>query len=328
MEIGRRIQKSPNGQTANANLSYYHILINASCRFCVIGQYASWNPSDVNRLAKSTTRPLAEAIAPSASKHSSGANNSLPLAAATWIANRFDLDLRSRSAEWSADEVFVSRPRAGGDAWVRVTLPEGSVEFESTDRGWISLLNDLHKGRNTGGAWSWFIDLFAVAILVFCLTGFFHHEVTCGQSAFHLASVGVGIGAAGGAGAFVRSLTIRRPSEIFKKRSIVRLRYSIALVSLVGVSAFAAGLFVSVDLPRLDVAEYHRPYVVMWIEGANREVAANLAVWYDFKPAKDESAKGTKYLKDLRKWWRRTGRELQMPVDAVAAPLGQRITTP
>ncbi len=43
--------------------------------------------------------------------------------------------------------------------------------YERTDRGWIAYLNDLHKGRNTGTAWSWFIDLFAVASLVFCLTG-------------------------------------------------------------------------------------------------------------------------------------------------------------
>jgi hypothetical protein len=29
----------------------------------------------------------------------------------------------------------------------------------------------LHKGRNTGAAWKWFLDLFAIATLVFCLTG-------------------------------------------------------------------------------------------------------------------------------------------------------------
>ena len=35
----------------------------------------------------------------------------------------------------------------------------------------VSYLNDLHKGRNTGTAWSWFIDLFAIASLVFAMTG-------------------------------------------------------------------------------------------------------------------------------------------------------------
>ena len=40
-----------------------------------------------------------------------------------------------------------------------------------TDRGWIAYLNDLHKGRHTGVVWSWFLDLFAVAAMIFCLTG-------------------------------------------------------------------------------------------------------------------------------------------------------------
>jgi len=33
------------------------------------------------------------------------------------------------------------------------------------------LLNDLHKGRNTGKAWAWFIDIFAAATIVFTVTG-------------------------------------------------------------------------------------------------------------------------------------------------------------
>ena len=62
-------------------------------------------------------------------------------------------------------------PRPGGDAWLRVDLKDGAVEYERTDRGWISYLNDLHKGRMTGGAWSLFIDVFAIGCLVFCITG-------------------------------------------------------------------------------------------------------------------------------------------------------------
>ena len=36
----------------------------------------------------------------------------------------------------------------------------------------VSWLNDLHKGRNAGPVWGWFIDIFAVACVVFSLTGF------------------------------------------------------------------------------------------------------------------------------------------------------------
>lgn len=74
-------------------------------------------------------------------------------------------------AEWSAAELYLPLPRPGGDAWLRVDLASGEAEYEITDRGWISYLNDLHKGRNTGAAWRWFIDLFAVLCLLFSITG-------------------------------------------------------------------------------------------------------------------------------------------------------------
>ena len=65
----------------------------------------------------------------------------------------------------------MSLPRPGGDAWLAIDLDTGEARYEQTDRGWIAYLNDLHKGRHTGTAWSWFLDLFAVACVVFCVTG-------------------------------------------------------------------------------------------------------------------------------------------------------------
>ncbi|ABM96683.1 PepSY-associated TM helix domain-containing protein [Methylibium petroleiphilum] len=97
----------------------------------------------------------------------------LPARLADWIQTQIAVDVRGRDAEWSDEELYISLPRPGGDAWLRIDRESGAAEYERTDRGWISYLNDLHKGRHTGVAWSWFIDLFAVACLVFCLTGLF-----------------------------------------------------------------------------------------------------------------------------------------------------------
>ncbi|MBU2039170.1 MAG: PepSY-associated TM helix domain-containing protein, partial [Gammaproteobacteria bacterium] len=47
----------------------------------------------------------------------------------------------------------------------------GVLLYERSERGWISYLNDLHKGRNTGPLWSWFIDIFSLLCLVFSLSG-------------------------------------------------------------------------------------------------------------------------------------------------------------
>lgn len=103
-----------------------------------------------------------------------------------------------------------------------------------------------------------------------------------------------------------------------------RAPLSAALCSLFATPAFAADLKLGVELPRLDVAEYHRPYVAAWIEREDRSVAANLAVWYQLKrgnPAPGQAAGegGTKWLPDLRQWWRRGGRELTVPADGITS---------
>lgn len=95
----------------------------------------------------------------------------LPNQLADWLGDELDLQIGARLAEWSGEEIYLSLPRPGGDAWLTVDLAGGAVFFESTDRGWISYINDLHKGRNTGVVWFWFIDIFAVACMIFCITG-------------------------------------------------------------------------------------------------------------------------------------------------------------
>ena len=95
----------------------------------------------------------------------------VPAKLADWANGAFPVDLRGRSAEWSEEDAYIALPRPGGDAWLRIGL-DGKAEYEKTDRGWISWLNDMHKGRNTGAVWSWFIDIFALACVIFCVTGF------------------------------------------------------------------------------------------------------------------------------------------------------------
>ena len=98
------------------------------------------------------------------------AKKPLPAPVAAWVEKETGARA-SGDAEWSADEIYLALPRPGGDGWVSIDRQSGAVTSESTSRGWISYLNDLHKGRNTGTAWKWFIDIFAVACFVFAMTG-------------------------------------------------------------------------------------------------------------------------------------------------------------
>jgi hypothetical protein len=96
----------------------------------------------------------------------------------------------------------------------------------------------------------------------------------------------------------------------------MKLHHTLAL-TLPMLSGWAVGaeLAVKFEIPQLNVAEYHRPYVAMWLERGDNAFVSNLAVLYDVK--KKDNA-GTKWVKDLRTWWRKSGRELTLPMDGVS----------
>jgi hypothetical protein len=124
----------------------------------------------ITRLHADLPAPLRERLAAFAHAHPD-ARLPLPPALADWAGRNFPVRVEDGVAEWSEDDAYLALPRPGGDAWLRLGL-DGRAEYEATDRGWISYVNDLHKGRNAGPVWGWFIDAFAIACLVFCITGF------------------------------------------------------------------------------------------------------------------------------------------------------------
>ena len=98
------------------------------------------------------------------------------------------------------------------------------------------------------------------------------------------------------------------------------MKRSLTLVASAIVGAGAASaqdLSVEIEIPRINAAEYHRPYVAVWIARPDHSVAANLAVWYLMEDTAE--GHGETWLKDMRQWWRRTGRQLDMPVDGVSS---------
>ena len=120
-------------------------------------------------------------------------NAPLPPAVADWLGDKLAIAIGARPAEWSEEEIYLSMPTPGVDAWLSINRANGAVEYESTDRGWISYFNDLHKGRNAGPAWSWFLDVFAIACLVFCITGLFLLQLHAKQRRMTWPYVGLGL---------------------------------------------------------------------------------------------------------------------------------------
>jgi uncharacterized protein len=95
----------------------------------------------------------------------------LPASTRQWLAQEMKVKAPASAVEWSPGEAYVGLPGPGRDGSLTIDTGTGDVAYERTDRGWVAYLNDLHKGRNTGPAWAWFIDIFAAACVVFCVTG-------------------------------------------------------------------------------------------------------------------------------------------------------------
>lgn len=129
----------------------------------------------LNHAARIEARPLIterEAVVPAEMlPPSSQQSGPLPASLRVWLADQLGIHADAGDVEWSTDDIYLGLPRPGGDAWLSIDRGTGELFYERTDRGWVAWLNDLHKGRNTGMAWSWFLDIFAVACLVFCISG-------------------------------------------------------------------------------------------------------------------------------------------------------------
>jgi len=95
-----------------------------------------------------------------------------------------------------------------------------------------------------------------------------------------------------------------------------RIILSVGAGATFAVPALAADpgtMDVTIAIPRLKVAEYHKPYVAFWVEKAGAK-AKTVAVWYDHDMKANE---GTKWLRDVRQWWRAAGRSMSFPANGI-----------
>ena len=76
-------------------------------------------------------------------------------------------------SEFTIDEYqcTVSFTGPGYTADVFINREDGHYEINETTTGWVGVLNDLHKGRDSGKTWAWLIDISAFLMILVSLTG-------------------------------------------------------------------------------------------------------------------------------------------------------------
>lgn len=83
-------------------------------------------------------------------------------------------NIKAKLTDFVTDETECSisfkGPGYAADALVDRTT--GNYEIIITKSGLIAIMNDLHKGRDSGTTWAWLIDVSAVLMILVSLTGF------------------------------------------------------------------------------------------------------------------------------------------------------------
>ena len=89
-----------------------------------------------------------------------------------YLAKHYALT-KVKSIEWEKEDalVMLDYPLPAGFAYAELDFTTGELNLDYQTGGFLSLIGDLHKGRYTGEVWSWVIDISAVLMILFAITG-------------------------------------------------------------------------------------------------------------------------------------------------------------
>ncbi len=88
------------------------------------------------------------------------------------VRQKATLTGRYLSSEVMDNEVMIRLESPAGSTDIWAMMDTGEVEITTKPASTVSLINDLHRGKNSGTAWSWLIDLSAVLIIALSLAGY------------------------------------------------------------------------------------------------------------------------------------------------------------
>lgn len=140
--------------------------------FCISGivlNHVDWLKGD--KTDGHQTIALPEAMITKA-KHNIDALPTLYPEIEAYLAAEYGLT-QVKSIDWEKEDalVMLDYPLPAGFAFAEIDFISGELNLEYQTGGLLSLIGDLHKGRHTGKAWSWVIDISAALMILFAITG-------------------------------------------------------------------------------------------------------------------------------------------------------------
>lgn len=113
-----------------------------------------------------------------------------------FLRETYDVDGQVSDYGSDATTGFISYAGPGYSAAVFFDPESGEYELTIEEQGFVAVLNDLHKGRDTDSSWNWLIDASGVLLIAIALTGLGLQLFMKKRRTSALVVVGVGVLAA------------------------------------------------------------------------------------------------------------------------------------
>lgn len=88
-----------------------------------------------------------------------------------FLERELGLNKQYADVEVDGDLLFIEQQKPGVSISVEMDISTGEAEVITTHRGIIATLNELHKGRHAKQLWLWLIDISAILVVIFSLSG-------------------------------------------------------------------------------------------------------------------------------------------------------------
>lgn len=93
-------------------------------------------------------------------------------ALAALVAKKISLHGQLKQTDLIEPDMLLHFEGVGGSSDVSIDLSSGRTEVSNSDAQFSRIIQDLHRGKNSGAAWKWLIDISAIVILALSMFGF------------------------------------------------------------------------------------------------------------------------------------------------------------
>lgn len=93
-------------------------------------------------------------------------------ALAALVAKKISLHGQLKQTDLIESDMLLHFEGVGGSSDVSIDLSSGRTEVSNSDAQFSRIIQDLHRGKNSGAAWKWLIDISAIVILALSMFGF------------------------------------------------------------------------------------------------------------------------------------------------------------